>query len=140
MSYRLNRFPELPDLERLEDSELKKYDTEVGLLLKSSSSLSMLEEKYKDLFDEVEKLKSEVMEMKGRLFPKVYLSFFNHHSTKERHIVARTSFRIGTNDYKNLRVYVGHENKFKLGKDDPDAILIAEEKMREKIKNEIPLK
>jgi hypothetical protein len=121
------------------DSKTKyEYQKEIGALISKSSNLAHLEEKYKDVLNEVNQLRDDITELKNRIFPTIYLGKAKHHTSKEPYIIARTPWRKGTNDYIHLRVYIGALSKFKGGMEDPEVMKIALQKMREKIQSILP--
>ena len=129
---------EVPELAQIDEVAKVKFRNEIGSLILKHSDLTLIEEKYKNVLDEIERLRKDVPELKNRLFPAIYLGTAKHHSTKEPYIVARTPWRKGTNDYIHLRVHIGSVSKFKGGINDPEVKRIALQKMREKIQSILP--
>lgn len=131
-------FESIPELKELDEVAKVKYRNEIGSLMVKYSNLTQLEEKYKDLLQEIDKLRGDVVELKNRLFPTIYLGTAKHHTSKEPYIVARTPWRKGKNDFIHLRVHIGAVSKFKEGINDPEVKRIALQKMRDKIQSILP--
>ena len=128
----------IPELSELDEVSKVTYRNEIGSLIVKSSNLTQLEDKYKDLLQEINKLREDVVELKNRLFPTIYLGTAKHHTSKEPYIVARTPWRKGKNDFIHLRVHIGAISKFKEGINDPEVKRLAIQKMRAKIQSILP--
>jgi hypothetical protein len=128
----------IPELKELDEVAKINYRNEIGSLMVKHSNLTQLEYKYKGLLQEIDKLREDVIELKNRLFPTIYLGTAKHHTSKEPYLVGRTAWRKGKNDFIHLRVHIGAVSKFKEGINDPEVKLIALQKMREKIQSILP--
>lgn len=129
---------QIPELKEIDEKTRIKFKNEIGSLIIKSSDLESLEEKYKNQLETIEKLRKDVVELKNRLLPTIYLGKAKHHTSKEPYIVARTAWRKGKNDFIHLRVHIGAVSKFKDGINDPEVKQIALQKMREKIQSILP--
>ena len=118
-----------------EYSELDKqqFSKEIKILEDKKNRLKNIFENNQEFINtlnEVNELSVQINNLKNSFNPTVYLSVSKDNRTGVSNIIAKTNW-VDRNGKKNISVYVGLLNKFKLGVKDPEAIEIAKRKMKE---------